>query len=89
MEAVKNAEYDLILMDVHMPLMDGLEVTRLIRAMVGRSSQVPIIAMTANAANSARDACLSAGMNGFVSKPFDPDAFLTVVADTLASTACP
>jgi CheY-like chemotaxis protein len=56
-------------MDVHMPVMDGLACTRAIRAMGGKASQVPIIAITADVMNDARDAALAAGVNDFVSKP--------------------
>jgi len=70
-------------MDVHMAGKDGLEATRRIRALDGEAGMVPIVAMTANAMASDRDACLAAGMNDFVSKPFEPEAFLTAVARSL------
>ncbi len=65
-------EYDLILMDVRMPVMDGLEATRRIRASgKGGAGTVPVIAMTANAMQEDKDACRDAGMNGHIAKPID------------------
>lgn len=72
-EAMQNQTpgqgFDLVLMDVHMPVMDGLACTRAIRAMESKASHVPIIAITADIMNDARDAALAAGVNDFVSKP--------------------
>jgi signal transduction histidine kinase len=68
-EILKNQHYDLILMDVQMPEMDGLETTRWIRKNYPRHKQPYIIAMTANAMEGDRQICLDAGMNNYLSKP--------------------
>ena len=71
LDALKKVDYDLVLMDVQMPEMDGLEATKLIRASKVEviNNDVPIIAMTAHAMKDDKVQCLAAGMNGYVSKP--------------------
>jgi signal transduction histidine kinase/CheY-like chemotaxis protein len=79
-EAARQGGFDAILMDMQMPVMDGLEATRRIRALEGPASATPIIAMTANAMRKDHDACVAAGMNEFISKPIEADSFLATIA---------
>ena len=70
LERVRAQSFDMVLMDIHMPDMDGLTATRHIRALPG-CAQLPIIAMTASVLQEERDACLAAGMNAHLGKPLD------------------
>lgn len=72
LEALRRADYDIVLMDMHMPEMDGLEATQAIRALAGEEARVPIVALTANAMGSEERKCFVAGMDDFLSKPFEP-----------------
>ena len=78
----QGGPFDLILMDVQMPVLDGLEATRTIRK-DSRWREVPVIAMTAHAMTGDREICLEAGMNGYVSKPVSPDHLLQVMDEYL------
>jgi CheY-like chemotaxis protein len=77
-EAHREKQYQLILMDLHMPVMDGIEATRLIRKLA--QEQPMIIAVTADAMAGAREKCLEAGMDGYLSKPFTSQQLVQVVA---------
>jgi CheY-like chemotaxis protein/HPt (histidine-containing phosphotransfer) domain-containing protein len=82
LEAVDMADvgnFDAVLMDVQMPILDGLEATRLIRTCAS-SKLLPIIAMTANATEQERENCLSAGMDDFIAKPIQPDQINNILA---------
>ncbi len=72
-EAITAAPYDLILMDMHMPTLDGVAATRKVRALGGPASETPIIALTASSDAKDRQRCLDAGMDDFITKPIDPE----------------
>jgi len=86
-EAAKSNDFDVILMDVQMPEMDGFEATKLIREnekLTG--SHIPIIAMTAHAMKGDRERCLDAGMDDYVSKPIDRELLFKVVAERVSKS---
>jgi PAS domain S-box-containing protein len=91
LEAIERGGYDLALMDIQMPLVDGLEVTRAVRAREAeRGGHLPILAMTANAMKGDEELCLAAGMDGYLSKPIGFARFqeaLLRYAQTTASAA--
>jgi signal transduction histidine kinase/DNA-binding response OmpR family regulator len=89
LEAMRRGDnaYDLILMDVHMPEMDGIEATRAIRTMQGAQARTPIVALTANALSEDVQRCREAGMNGYVVKPFRKEDLLIAMAAALAGDA--
>jgi CheY-like chemotaxis protein len=79
--AVGEGRYDLVLMDIEMPEMDGLAATREIRSSLPAGQQPVICGLTAHATTEFRDTCLSAGMNGCLTKPLEPEKLRTMVAE--------
>ena len=79
--------FDLVLIDLHMPGMDGIEAARRMRAAEPGDLRTPIIALTADADPQMRDACLAAGMDGFVTKPLDRDRLNAALADLASARA--
>ncbi|MCF8209697.1 MAG: response regulator [Rhodoferax sp.] len=86
--ASSSASFDAVLMDVQMPVMDGYEATRAIRQEL-KLGAIPIVAMTANAMASDREACLAAGMNDHVGKPFEIDHLVTTLLRNIGSLPTP
>ncbi len=78
-KAALRQHYDIILMDVQMPVMDGIEATQKIRAKLDGHRHIPIIAMTAHAMKGDREKCLAAGMDDYISKPIKPDDLYAMI----------
>jgi PAS domain S-box-containing protein len=76
-EAIRANKFDVVLMDMQMPIMDGCQATETIRKF---NQQLPIIAMTANAMASDKEKCLASGMNGYITKPINPDELFNTIA---------
>jgi CheY-like chemotaxis protein len=88
-EAASKRAYDLILMDMQMPEMDGLEATRCIRSTANPNQHTYIVALTANAMQSDKDASSAAGMNAFLSKPFSRDGLAECIKKGLGKAPAP
>ncbi|WP_424928611.1 ATP-binding protein [Amaricoccus tamworthensis] len=82
--AIRDMEFDVVLMDIQMPEMDGIEATEIIRAMEGPGAAVPIIALTANAVQGDRETYLAAGMTEYVTKPIDRKELIATIARVAA-----
>jgi signal transduction histidine kinase/CheY-like chemotaxis protein len=78
-QAIVDARFDLVLMDLHMPGMDGFDAARAIRAMAGERAALPIVALTADAFEATRERCLEVGMDGFLGKPVSLDELARVI----------
>ena len=83
LDTLADQQFDIILMDVEMPQMDGFETTRSIRSSDKNDKHTPIIALTAHAVKGYREKCLAAGMNDYLTKPFDFDHLLTIIKNHL------
>lgn len=84
LNALRDGEYDLVLMDIMMPDMDGLEAVRIIRGKQCRARHLPVFALSALDDRSSRDACLDAGMDGHIAKPVDSRELESVLAGVAA-----
>jgi CheY-like chemotaxis protein len=82
LEAISSRPFDLVLMDIHMPRMDGIEATEKIRHREQTNSlpEMPIVALTANASDEVHKRCLAAGMNGFLAKPVKTEQIAVLLA---------
>ena len=89
-EMWEKGEYDLVLMDVQMPRLNGFEATSVIREKEReRGGHTPIVAMTAHARKEDEERCLAAGMDAYISKPIDFKKSLQVIGDIIRQTATP
>jgi CheY-like chemotaxis protein len=83
----RHQRFDVVFMDMQMPVMDGLEATRLLRQLPGANARVPIIALTANALEEDRQRCIDAGMSGFLAKPIVRDQLLAALRGSLPAAS--
>jgi CheY-like chemotaxis protein len=88
-EAVRNGTFDLVLMDIQMPEMNGYDAAKAIRALPGERSRIPIVAMTANVMKAEIDRCAEAGMNAFVPKPYSSEQLLEAIEKVVVAERKP
>ena len=88
-KAVRQQDFDGVLMDIQMPVLDGVEATRSIRALGGQFIHLPVIALTANAMAGDEERYLGLGMNDYVAKPIDPDLLTLALRRSIATDAAP
>jgi len=86
---LEGGSYDIVLMDIRMPRMDGLEAIRRIRAWGGDKAQVPIAAVTADVSTALTEECKAAGANAVVHKPIDASSLFATIGELLARSATP
>lgn len=87
LEEYRNGDFDIILMDLQMPELDGYEATRIIRKMPGNKGDIPIVAMTAHTIKGELEKCADIGMNDYISKPFDSTELYQKIETLVGSTA--
>jgi CheY-like chemotaxis protein/HPt (histidine-containing phosphotransfer) domain-containing protein len=87
LDALEKQDFDVVLMDCQMPVMDGFSATAELRRREGEGTRMPVIALTANATHEGRDACLAAGMDDYLAKPFTRTALRAVLARWLPAEA--
>lgn len=85
--ALERTPYDVVLTDVQMPTLDGFQATVAIHQMSGDASRIPVIAVAAHAQKGCREACLAAGMDDYLSKPYTPAVLVDIVARWLCKGA--
>jgi len=86
LEMVQKKNYDVVLMDIQMPIMNGILATKNIRQLEGSVANIPIVAMTAHSLYGEMQNCYNAGMTGYVSKPFKPENLYSAIIDAINLT---